>query len=117
MTAAFAKSFGRICRRSHGRIVDLSLSRVSLVGEPLESAIQWQGNSLFCSHRNKRRRMNDRLFPFVSKGQSASAVPAILAGGAAILAIAGILSFHEAPWWQRLLGVMLAIAGLFLLRK
>jgi hypothetical protein len=71
MTAAFAKSFGRICRRSHGRIVDLSLSRVSLVGEPLESAIQWQGNSLFCSHRNKRRRMNDRLFPFVSKGRSA----------------------------------------------
>jgi transporter family protein len=47
------------------------------------------------------------------KGGPLSAVPAILAGGAAIMAIAGILFFHEAPWWQRLLGVTLAIAGCF----
>jgi drug/metabolite transporter (DMT)-like permease len=33
------------------------------------------------------------------------------------MAIAGVLFFHEAPSWQRLLGVTLAIAGLFLLRK
>jgi transporter family protein len=46
-----------------------------------------------------------------------SAVPAILAAGAAIMAIAGILFFHEAPSWQRLLGVAFAILGLFLLRK
>jgi transporter family protein len=44
-------------------------------------------------------------------------VPAILAGGAAIMAIAGILFFNEAMSWQRMLGVILAIAGLFLLRR
>ena len=42
---------------------------------------------------------------------------AILAGGAAIMAVAGILFFRETPSWQRLLGVVFAIAGLFLLRK
>jgi len=44
-------------------------------------------------------------------------VPAILAGGAAIMAVAGISFFHEAPSWQRLAGVTFAIIGLFLLRK
>ncbi len=44
-------------------------------------------------------------------------VPAILAGGAAIMAIAGILFFQEAPSWQRLAGIVFAIVGLFLLRK
>ena len=46
-----------------------------------------------------------------------SSVPVILAGGAAIMAIAGILFFREAASWQRLLGITLAIAGLFLLRR
>jgi drug/metabolite transporter (DMT)-like permease len=31
------------------------------------------------------------------------------------MAISGV--FHETPWWQRLLGVALAIIGLFLLRR
>src|SRR5437870_2880804 len=31
-----------------------------------------------------------------------SAVPGILAGGAAIIAIAGVLLFHVTPFWQRL---------------
>ena len=57
------------------------------------------------------------FFLLFQKGGPLSAVPAILAGGAAIMAIAGIVFFHEAPSWQRLLGVTLAIAGLFLLRK
>src|SRR6266705_7070323 len=57
------------------------------------------------------------FFLLFQKGGPLSSVPAILAGGAAIMAIAGILFFHEPPSWQRLLGVMLAIAGLFLLRK
>jgi transporter family protein len=57
------------------------------------------------------------FFLLFQKGGPLSAVPAILAGGAAIMAFAGILFFHEAPSWQRLLGVTLAIAGLFLLRK
>ena len=40
-----------------------------------------------------------------------------LAGGAAIMAIAGILFFHETASWQRVVGVLFAIIGLFLLRK
>src|SRR6266568_2723963 len=52
------------------------------------------------------------FFLLFQRGGPLSAVPAILAGGAAIMAIAGILFFHEAPSWQRLVGVTLAIAGL-----
>ena len=40
---------------------------------------------------------------------------AILAGGAAIMAVAGILFFREAPSWQRIVGIAFAIIGLFLL--
>jgi len=57
------------------------------------------------------------FFLLFQKGGPLSSVPAILAGGAAIMAIAGILFFREAPSWQRLAGVAFAIAGLFLLRK
>jgi transporter family protein len=44
-------------------------------------------------------------------------VPAILAGGAAIMATAGFLFFKEPASWQRVAGITLAIAGLFLLRR
>ena len=57
------------------------------------------------------------FFLLFQKGGPLSAVPGILAAGAAIMAVAGILFFHETPSWQRLLGVVLAIAGLFLLRR
>jgi transporter family protein len=57
------------------------------------------------------------FFLLFQKGGPLSAVPAILAGGAAIMAIAGILFFREPSSWQRLLGVVFAIIGLFLLRK
>ncbi|PYL63632.1 MAG: hypothetical protein DMF25_09940 [Verrucomicrobia bacterium] len=57
------------------------------------------------------------FFLLFQKGGPLSSVPAILAGGAAIMAIAGIMFFHEPPSWQRLLGVTLAITGLFLLRR
>jgi transporter family protein len=57
------------------------------------------------------------FFLLFQKGGPLSSVPAILAGGAAIMAIAGILFFHEPVSWQRLLGVTLAITGLFLLRR
>ncbi len=57
------------------------------------------------------------FFVLFQRGGPLSAVPAILAGGAAIMAIAGILFFHEAPSWQRFLGVAFAIVGLFLLRR
>lgn len=57
------------------------------------------------------------FFLLFQKGGPLLSVPAILAGGAAIMAVAGILFFHEPVSWQRLLGVTLAIVGLFLLRR
>src|ERR1700731_2985967 len=49
------------------------------------------------------------FFLLFQKGGPLSSVPAILAGGAAIMAIAGIMFFHEPPSWQRLVGVAFAI--------
>ena len=57
------------------------------------------------------------FFLLFQKGGPLSAVPVILAVGAAIMAIAGIVFFREPVSWQRLLGITLAIAGLFLLRR
>src|SRR6266516_6123561 len=55
------------------------------------------------------------FFLLFQKGGPLSSVPAILAGGAAIMAIAGMLFFREPPSWQRLIGIAFAITGLFLL--
>lgn len=57
------------------------------------------------------------FFLLFQKGGPLSSVPAILAGGAALMAVAGIFVFREPPSWQRLLGVGLSIAGLILLKK
>ena len=57
------------------------------------------------------------FFLLFQKGGPLSAVPAILAGGAAIMALAGVLFFGKAPSWQRMVGVAFAIIGLFFLRK
>src|SRR4051812_4998294 len=57
------------------------------------------------------------FFLLFQKGGPLSAVPMILAGGAAIMAVAGILFFKEPATRSRLLGVALALAGLFLLRS
>ena len=57
------------------------------------------------------------FFLFFQKGGPLSSVPAILAGGAALMAIAGILFFREPLSWQRIVGVAFAIIGLFLLWK
>jgi bacterial/archaeal transporter family protein len=57
------------------------------------------------------------FFILFQKGGPLSSVPAILAGGAAIMAMAGILFFREPPSWQRLLGITLSIIGLFLLGR
>ena len=57
------------------------------------------------------------FFLLFQRGGPLSSVPVILAGGAAIMAIAGILFFREPATWQRLLGVGLAITGLLLLRS
>ncbi|MDB6124324.1 MAG: protein of unknown function transrane [Pedosphaera sp.] len=57
------------------------------------------------------------FFLLFQKGGPLSAVPMILAGGAAIMALAGILFFKEPVSLPRLLGIVFAIVGLFLLRK
>jgi transporter family protein len=56
------------------------------------------------------------FFLLFQRGGPLSAVPMILAGGAAIMAIVGIVVFREPASAPRLLGIVLAIAGLFLLR-
>jgi len=57
------------------------------------------------------------FFLLFQKGGPLSAVPMILAGGAALMAIAGILFFKEPASWPRLLGVAMAICGLLLLSR
>jgi transporter family protein len=57
------------------------------------------------------------FFLLFQKGGPLSAVPAILAGGAALMALAGIFFFHEKPSAERVLGILLSIAGLFFLRR
>ena len=56
------------------------------------------------------------FFLLFQKGGPLSALPVILAGGAALMAGAGIVFFRESVSWQRLLGIALSIAGLLLLR-
>ncbi|HZE56609.1 MAG TPA: EamA family transporter [Chthoniobacterales bacterium] len=57
------------------------------------------------------------FFLLFQKGGPLSAVPAILAVGAALMAVAGILFFKESASPLRLLGVALSIIGLLLLRR
>ena len=57
------------------------------------------------------------FFLLFQKGGPLSAVPVILAVGAAIMAIVGILFFREPASWARLTGIALAIIGLLLLRR
>jgi len=56
------------------------------------------------------------FFVLFQKGGPLSAVPMILAGGAALMAIVGILFFKESASTPRLLGIVLALVGLYLLR-
>jgi bacterial/archaeal transporter family protein len=57
------------------------------------------------------------FFLLFQKGGPLSAVPMILAGGAALMATTGIFFFKEPATWPRLLGIVLSIIGLFLLRS
>src|SRR5438309_7250136 len=56
------------------------------------------------------------FFLLFQKGGPLSAVPMVLGGGAALMALAGIVFFKEPSAWPRLLGIVLAVAGLCLLR-
>src|ERR1044071_6840486 len=49
------------------------------------------------------------FFLLFQKGGPLSAVPMVLAGGAALMAIIGIAFFKEPASWQHLLGIVLSI--------
>src|ERR1051326_3557488 len=53
------------------------------------------------------------FFLLFQKGGPLSSVPMILAGGAAIMAVAGVVVFKEPAAITRLIGIALALAGLF----
>src|SRR5436189_508247 len=57
------------------------------------------------------------FFLLFQKGGPLSAVPMVVAGGAALMAVAGIVFFKEPAAWPRVLGIVLALTGLFLLRS
>jgi transporter family protein len=57
------------------------------------------------------------FFILFQKGGPLSAVPMVLAGGAALMALAGIFFFKEPASWPRLLGICMAICGLYLMKK
>ena len=56
------------------------------------------------------------FFLLFQKGGPLSAVPAILAIGAALMAVVGIIFFKEPTNAIRLLAILMSVAGLFLLR-
>lgn len=55
------------------------------------------------------------FFLLFQKGGPLSAVPMVLAGGAALMAVIGIVFFKEHTSLPRLLGIVLSISGLVLL--
>jgi transporter family protein len=57
------------------------------------------------------------FFLLFQKGGPLSAVPMVLAGGGALMALVGIVAFREPASWPRLLGIVLSLVGLFLLRS
>jgi transporter family protein len=57
------------------------------------------------------------FFLLFQKGGPLSAVPTVLAGGAAIMAVAGVWFFKEPVSAARVAGIVHAITGLYLLRK
>jgi len=57
------------------------------------------------------------FFVLFQKGGPLSVVPMILTGSAVIMAVAGIRFFKEPAGLLRLVGIAMALAGLFLLRS
>jgi bacterial/archaeal transporter family protein len=57
------------------------------------------------------------FFLLFQKGGPLSAVPMVLAGGATLMAIVGILFFKESASGPRVIGIVMALVGLYLLRS
>ena len=64
------RRLGRIRRRSDRCIIDLTVPWVSMVDEPLKSAVQHVRNFLFCSYWPLCRRRYNRVLPSLSKRRS-----------------------------------------------
>jgi len=56
------------------------------------------------------------FFLLFQKGGPLSAVPMVLAGGAALMALVGIACFRESAAPLRILGIVLSVVGLYLLK-
>ena len=56
------------------------------------------------------------FFLLFQKGGPLSAVPMVLAGGAALMALIGIVAFHEPITAKHIFGIGFSIAGLYLLK-
>ncbi len=57
------------------------------------------------------------FFQLFQRGGPLSSVPAILAGGSALMAVAGFFFFKEPVTWQRLAGITFSLVGLWLLKS
>ena len=57
------------------------------------------------------------FFALFQKGAPLTAVPAILAGGAAIMAVVGFIGLHEEVTASKLVGLVLSIIAIFLLQR
>ena len=57
------------------------------------------------------------FFLLFQRGGPLSAVPMVLAGGAVTMAAVGFIAFREPVTRERVIGVVLSIAGLYLLRR
>jgi transporter family protein len=57
------------------------------------------------------------FFMLFQRGGPLTAVPAVLAVGAALMAVVGVVLFREPPSAARLVGVLLSLAGLYLLGR
>ncbi|HZM71005.1 MAG TPA: EamA family transporter [Candidatus Cryosericum sp.] len=57
------------------------------------------------------------FFVMFQRGGPLSAVPAVLAVGAALMAAVGMVIFREPPSLARVVGVLLSLAGLYLIGK
>jgi len=66
-----------------------------------------------CTGCTRSSRSSPLLF---QRGGPLSAVSAILAAGAAIMAAAGIIGFGERPTPPRVIGIALSVIGLYLVR-
>ena len=57
------------------------------------------------------------FFLMFQRGGPLSAVPAVLAAGAALMAVVGMVLFREPPSVARVVGVLFSLVGLYLLGK